>query len=154
MDQWDNQKLAIRRKRLTSKSWASDQRSIIGIFDSAEAFGLSSDIVRNIKICNLRTIIKVAKGAIEVEDALLLADLFALAEELSTADLRLAIKSRVPEELDVRPNEGIGVEQFLIAVDTEQLARLEWCSRMHFTYRKTNPPSTWHSLGRYPSEVN
>jgi hypothetical protein len=155
MSTWEELKSNIRSVRLSGAPWQSDQSSLLWIFTQAEALGISPDYASNITRSNLRTIIKLARMTIEDGDAFNLRELFMMAQYQSNLDLRLSIGSRVTEDIVVSPNEELGEGQFRIDINAEQLAKLESCSKMHFSFTKPHDNThDWHALERYMMEVN
>ena len=134
MTNWNALRETIRSKNLGSQTWASDRRHLLGIMDEAEKLGLDATFAEKSSISNLRTIIKVAREAIEKHDLDRLARLFQWAAEFTTSDLRIRIGSHVCEIVYYRKNAKLGKTQFEFAVSPDQFEKIRQITKSQFTF--------------------
>jgi hypothetical protein len=132
--QWTDLQKAITQKELTSRSWKSDQASLLYIFEAANKMGIDPEIVANIDLCKLRTIIKEARRAIGRDDEVYLAELFHFAATNNMVDLRLKIGTTEVEEIKVEKRLNAGKEKFFFKLSQNQMSRIQQSTRLYFKF--------------------
>lgn len=121
---WTDLTQKIQDKQLSSKTWKSEQASLITIFSAAEQMGLEPKDASLSSTCNLRTIIKDAKFAVYHNNPERLSELFHLASSLTVRDLRLKLGSVKLDEVIITPQIVDGQEKYLLSLTPELLNRI------------------------------
>lgn len=124
----------ISAKQLPAPSWQSDKESLRDILRYAERNGLDPEYAFSAPISQLRTIIKEAKRAIFDQNPDRLQELFYLAATLSIVELRLALGTTVPSEIQVYRTGDETSEEYQISLSEEQLERFIQSLRLFYKF--------------------
>ncbi len=122
---WDTIRNRILERKLENKTWASDRKQLLAIFDAAEKRGLVAGDLNQAPISNLRDIIKHAKNAIKKNDVEYLEKLFNMAVSLDTYDLRKEIGSLKLKVINYRRNHLNGEKIIKISVTEDEFAHIQ-----------------------------
>ena len=133
---WMDVRAKISSRKLNSKTWLSDQRNLLKIFDWAEFIGLSPTNAGNASISNLRTIIRAANKAVTKDDKSQLSKLFELAATLPTSDLRLKIGGKQRDLIEYEILKIDGIVYYKALLSSKQFNRIQESTKQYFLYRK------------------
>lgn len=132
MKTWKDVKEKITSKKLSSKTWGSDQINLLKVIQGAEVAGVNAETAYKAPMSNLRTIIKPAKKAIKSGDHEKLRQLFDLASSLPNRELKFRIGSAKIETIYFKVSRNF-IE---IKVDPKQFKKISSQTRQYFTYKE------------------
>jgi hypothetical protein len=128
---WTELKRKIADHRLESPTWESDQRSLLKIFDKAEAFGIDPYYASMSPLSNLRSAIAECKRAVRWEDQAFLAEIILMCATQTNAELRLSLHIPEIENVNVQQNG----DKFNILVNQEQYERITRSTRLQYRFK-------------------
>lgn len=122
----------IENRKLASRTWVSDQQSLIEIMEIAQEWGLDPVPAAKANYSQLREIIPHAKSAIFRADRSKLARLFEMAATLSIVEIRLQLGKRSLDKIPVYPDKD--AEFCTIRLSRRQLERIKKSTRLYFDF--------------------
>ena len=133
---WDTLRTKIKDRKFESTTWRSDCRQLLTIINAAEKFDIDPTSANLARISNLRDIIKFAKIGIRNGDQKYLADLFSMAANLNTYDLRKELGTLKPKVINYRKEILNGLNVICFTVTEEEFAHIQMNTKRLYSYEE------------------
>jgi len=134
MNKWDPMRDRVNSWEANNLTYQSNIASLLEIFDYAEEWELDPTYAKNASRSNLREIIYEAKKAINKNQPVRLQELFQLAAEMKTKDLRLWLRGEERDVIVARKVPFGKSHQYLIQLTKKQLERIQKATELNFIF--------------------